>query len=123
MNKIITIATGILVTILLFVSCKKEVGVPILIKQPPIANAGADLYITLPTDSIELRGLGTDADGTIVSYEWTKVSGPSQYAFVNSDNAIAKAKNLVEGRYGFQLKVTDNSGLSAIDLVLVFVEY
>ena len=44
---------------------------------PPTANAGADQTITLPTDSIKLTGIGTDSDGTIASYLWTKISGPS----------------------------------------------
>ena len=44
---------------------------------PPVANAGIDQTITLPTNIVLLNGSGTDADGTIVSYAWTKISGPS----------------------------------------------
>src|SRR5690606_12046460 len=32
--------------------------------QPPVANAGADKSVTLPTNSITLTGSGTDSDGT-----------------------------------------------------------
>ncbi|SHG08081.1 PKD domain-containing protein, partial [Flavisolibacter ginsengisoli DSM 18119] len=43
--------------------------------QPPTANAGADQSITQPASSVTLTGSGTDADGTIASYSWTKLSG------------------------------------------------
>ena len=44
---------------------------------PPVANAGSDQTITLPTNTILLNGNGADADGTVISYAWTKISGPS----------------------------------------------
>ncbi|MGN6399892.1 MAG: PKD domain-containing protein, partial [Flavisolibacter sp.] len=40
--------------------------------QPPVANAGADKTITLPTSSVTLSGSGSDADGSISKYSWTK---------------------------------------------------
>ena len=30
----------------------------------------------LPTNTVILSGNGTDSDGTITSYTWTKISGP-----------------------------------------------
>ncbi len=45
--------------------------------KPPTANAGTDQTMTLPIDSITLTGSGNDSDGTIASYLWTKISGPS----------------------------------------------
>ncbi|MEO9893238.1 malectin domain-containing carbohydrate-binding protein, partial [Aurantibacter sp.] len=47
------------------------------VNELPIADAGDDKTITLPTNSVELVGSGTDSDGTIDSYAWTKVSGPN----------------------------------------------
>ena len=44
---------------------------------PPVANAGVDNTITLPANSVTLSGSGTDADGTVVSYSWAKISGPA----------------------------------------------
>ncbi|NDK55407.1 PKD domain-containing protein [Pontibacter fetidus] len=90
-------------------------------KKQPIANAGADLRIYLPVDSVKLVGSGTDADGTIAKYEWAKLSGPASYNLINSTAAEAKVKNLIEGDYAFTLKVTDNDGLSDADTVLVIV--
>ncbi|MFD3004041.1 PKD domain-containing protein, partial [Pontibacter toksunensis] len=45
--------------------------------QPPVANAGPDKTITLPTSSVQLSGSATDSDGTISGYSWSQVSGPN----------------------------------------------
>ena len=77
---------------------------------PPVANAGPDQTITLPLNSITLSGSGTDADGTVVGYKWTKISGPSSYNITNTTSAVTNVTGLVQGVYQFQLKVTDNQG-------------
>jgi ribosomal protein L14 len=91
------------------------------INQPPTANAGSDINITLPTNSATLTGSGSDPDGTIASYKWAKISGPSQYNINSSTKAQASANNLVKGVYQFELTVTDNAGKSAKDTVQVTV--
>ena len=83
--------------------------------HPPVANAGPDQTITLPTNSINLSGSGTDADGTITAYQWTKVSGPSAGTIANINAASTTVSALVQGVYKFELKVTDNNGASARD--------
>ena len=88
---------------------------------PPVANAGSIQIITLPTSSVSLRGSGTDADGTIVSYAWTKTSGPSTFYIVNSSSAITDITNLVQGTYLFTLTVTDNNGATGSAAVQVTV--
>jgi len=89
--------------------------------QAPKANAGADKKVTLPTNSVTLSGSGTDPDGTITSYQWKKVSGPSQYNVTSSTSAQTSVNNLAQGTYKFELKVTDNSGRTATDTVQVEV--
>ena len=96
-------------------------GAPPQTNQLPKANAGSNLVITLPTNSVTLTGSGTDADGTIASYQWSKVSGPSQYSIVSSTKAQTIVNNLVEGIYQFALTVTDNSGAAAKATVQVTV--
>ena len=50
----------------------------------PIANAGPDQSITLPVNSVTLNGSGSvDPDGNIIAYNWTKISGPSQFTIAN----------------------------------------
>ena len=87
----------------------------------PVAQAGSDITIALPVNNITLSGSGTDADGTIVSYSWSKVSGPSNYNIANSGSAVTNVSGLVDGVYQFQLKVTDNEGATATDIITVKV--
>ena len=87
----------------------------------PTANAGTDQSITLPTNTVSLNGSGTDADGTISSYSWTKISGPASGTITNATSAATTVTGLVQGVYQFQLKVTDNNGATAVDTVQVTV--
>jgi K+-transporting ATPase c subunit len=87
----------------------------------PKAIAGADQTITLPTNAVTLSGSGTDADGTIASYKWNKISGPAQFAIVSSSAAQTAVNGLVQGVYAFELVVTDNNGALGRDTVKVTV--
>ena len=89
--------------------------------QGPSANAGPDMNITLPTSSVTLSGSANDPDGTIASYQWSKVSGPSQYSIASATQEQTGVNNLTQGIYEFELEVTDNSGASATDIVWVTV--
>ncbi len=88
---------------------------------PPVANAGADQMITLPTNSLTIKGAGSDADGTVAKYQWTKISGPSSYNIVSATSAVTNVTGLVQGLYQFQLKVTDNNGAIGTDIIQVTV--
>ncbi len=89
--------------------------------QPPTANAGSNITLTLPTNSTTLVGSGTDGDGTIVSYAWTRVSGPTTYTLGNANSATTTLTNLVQGTYVFRLTVTDNGGATGTATVTVTV--
>ncbi len=85
----------------------------------PTANAGPDQIITLPTNSVNLNGTGTDSDGTIASFVWTSVSGPST---INpNDVEDPTASPLVAGTYVFKLTVTDDDGATDDDEVQITV--
>ncbi len=88
----------------------------------PVANAGADQTVTLPTDMITINGSATDADGTIMTYAWTQLMGPSAATLTGADSANLTAADLVEGQYQFELTVTDDDGGMGTDQVLVTVE-
>lgn len=90
------------------------------INQPPVASAGADTNINLPTNSIVLNGIGSDPDGSIVGYLWEKVGGPAA-TLTNTTIANLTASNLVAGTYTFRLTVTDNDGATDFDDVQVIV--
>ena len=90
-------------------------------KTFPTANAGADQTITLPLSSVILSGSGSDPDGNAVTYQWTKVSGPSA-TLINDTAASASVSNLKAGDYVFRLTVTDVKGTTASDDVAITVK-
>ena len=98
-----------------------QVAVIVAPNLAPVANAGANIVLTLPANSTTLNGSGTDADGTITAYLWTKIAGPSAGTLVNATSAVASLTGLVQGVYQFRLRVTDNAGATASDTVQVTV--
>jgi len=89
--------------------------------KPPVSKAGADQTITLPLSSVVLRGAGSDPDGTISSYQWSQVSGPSKSMINSLTSATTLVDSLKQGIYVFRLTVTDNKGLAASDEVTITV--
>lgn len=76
---------------------------------PPMAYAGADRVITLPTNSVNVRAQASDKDGKIVSYEWTQTYG--RRASISGGNSPSvRIHNLTEGPHIFRLRVKDNDG-------------
>src|SRR3990167_989682 len=110
-------------------SAKLEYGVdaylsvtpPPPVNQLPQANAGGDRAIILPINSITLTGSGTDADGTIIAYAWSKVTGSDSYSLGSPSSATTTVSNLIQGTYVFQLRVTDDKGAIATDNVTITV--
>ncbi len=113
-----------LIVLLLATSCAKETSCENCINEniPPIAKAGADIVLDLPTDSVLLDGRNSsDADGTIASFQWSKISGPVSSIIRTPDSPQTIIAALTQGVYSFVLKVTDDKGLSDIDTVQVLV--
>jgi len=89
---------------------------------PPVANAGNSRTVILPANSATLDGsLSYDPDGTIASYTWLQLSGPSSANITGSGTSSANATNLIAGIYTFQLTVTDNQGASSVANVKITV--
>lgn len=94
-----------------------------LTNVPPIAKAGLDQQVDSNTPVILIGG-GTDADGTIVSYQWTQISGPT-VTLSNANQAyttftaptVTALTDLL-----FALKVTDDKGASHTDFVIIQVK-
>jgi PKD domain/Secretion system C-terminal sorting domain len=93
-----------------------------VVPGPPSANAGPDQTITLPTNSVTLSGSGSETNGTIVTYAWTQVSGPGSATINVPGSALTAVSGLVQGTYQFKLTVTDNSGVTASDVMFVTVK-
>jgi hypothetical protein len=93
-----------------------------VVNKGPIANAGPDQTITLPTNFVSLNGgASSDPDGSIVTYQWTKISGPSQFTLSSSTGSTISVTNLAQGTYVFRLQVVDNKGAQAVDDVSIIV--
>ncbi|TDX01918.1 PKD domain-containing protein [Dinghuibacter silviterrae] len=89
----------------------------------PVANAGGNQTITLPTNSVTLNGSGSSESGTgsISSYQWTLVSGPTGYVLTNGTAVQATLGSLVAGTYKVSLTVKDNNGKTSSDTVTITV--
>ena len=91
--------------------------------SPPTVDAGADQTVAERTE-IALSGSAQDEDGTIRSYRWTQVAGPS-VDLVDADRAAARFTT-PDGLSGsaelvFRLTVRDDSGVAASDDVIITV--
>ncbi len=102
-----------------FASCQKEND--FIENVVPTADAGLSQSITFPTDSVTLSGTGTDADGQVVAYLWSQVSGPAASIIRNPGSPSTIVKFSIPGSYLFQLMVTDNKGATGVDTSRVVV--
>ena len=86
----------------------------------PTASAGEDITVTLPQNSVELQGIASDADGSVASVLWKKISGGSA-SIATAAQRTTQVNSLTEGAYVFEFVVTDNLGATASDRVNVTV--
>lgn len=115
---LICIPLGLLT--LFFSNCTKE---EIINNKVPKAEAGESQVIQLTENkgSATLTGVGTDADGQVVAYIWSQVSGPNASDIVNEGSATTQVNNLIAGIYLYQLMVVDNEGATGVDTVSLTV--
>lgn len=85
----------------------------------PRVWAGPDQWVALP--SFVLDGSATDAQSTIQSYSWTKISGPHSFFIEHPKAPRTRVTDLAPGTYKFELTGTDPGGLTGKDTVAVFV--
>jgi hypothetical protein len=102
--------------LLCVISCKKDFEE----NKVPVADAGQSKTIALP-DSAVVSGSGTDADGKVVAYLWSQVSGPANSIIVNPGATSTIIRFTVPGSYLFQFMVTDDNGATGVDTVSVLV--
>ncbi len=95
-----------------------QVVITVKANQPPTANAGPDQIVNDSDDNgsemVTLTGSGSDADGTIETYEWTEGTT------VLGDTASIMREFSV-GEHTVTLTVTDNGGATASDTVTITV--
>lgn len=88
--------------------------------QPPVANAGNDIHIYHPQDSVTVHGSANDIDGGVVSSVWEQLSGPQVLADTLTGPDLY-LHDLITGTYTFRLTATDDNGEQGSDDVTVFV--
>ncbi len=84
-------------------------------------NAGNDISLVLPSNSVSLNATANSTAGNINSYIWNKISGPALYSISNPGIINPVLSNLVEGTYTFELTVTDDSFNTASDTINIIV--
>ncbi|MGB3778872.1 MAG: fibronectin type III domain-containing protein, partial [Tunicatimonas sp.] len=101
--------------------------------QPPQVSIAGAAVITLdrPENSASLVATATDGDGTIASFQWEQVSGPTTASLSGATSATLSVDNLeLDGNFGaqsrpegyvFRVTVTDDDGATATDEVRVRV--
>jgi hypothetical protein len=89
--------------------------------QPPSAGAGADQTVTLPA-AAALSGTAND-DGlpvppSLLTFTWSKVSGPGNVTFANSHALSTTAGFSAAGTYVLRLTATDGALSTSDDLTV-----
>jgi hypothetical protein len=88
----------------------------------PVAKAGDDLAVSFLKNEFTLNGGESyDADGTIDSYEWKFIKGPSNPLVASNDKSLSKVNTFGSGVYVFELTVKDNEGATGVDTVAVAI--
>jgi hypothetical protein len=113
------LSLGLLMTL----SCKKmETTCTNCSNNIPIARAGADQFISLPTNSVLLDGSNSKPAGVpIKEFNWEKIDGPTSCTIENPTGAKTFVRNLEAGVYHFQLAVTDMAGSTDRDTVMITI--
>ncbi|MGH8021476.1 MAG: PKD domain-containing protein, partial [Opitutaceae bacterium] len=92
--------------------------------QGPSVNAGADLSITLPVDTVPLDGTvgddGLPSGGTLTT-AWTKQSGPGTVTFGDASTVDTTVVFAADGTYVLRL-TGDDGNLQSFDEVTITVD-
>ncbi len=111
------------ISIISFSSCQNEVAqiINAATHAVPVANAGPSNIIQLPVNTDTLKGTGSSANGAVIGYLWSLVSGPNSPIIVSPSSRITLIKDLVAGNYIFQFAVIDSAGYTGVDTVTIKV--
>lgn len=89
--------------------------------QPPIADAGENITISLPQTWVVLSAANSTDDNKIEGYRWEEVEGPSIGNILMANESKTNVTGLTKGGYVFKVTVTDDNQNAATDLVYVIV--
>lgn len=93
-----------------------------VVNQKPVATPYPPYILVATADSTQIKSVNADADGKIVSIQWTQISGPTTATIRTPTLDSTIVANLqTGGSYLFRISITDNSGDSAFATVSVVV--
>ncbi|HWS87495.1 MAG TPA: RHS repeat-associated core domain-containing protein [Pyrinomonadaceae bacterium] len=90
----------------------------------PVADAGPDQTITLPTDTVSLSGSASDdglPEGATLDTVWSKVSGPGPVAFGDARAPATTATFTEPGTYVLRLSAADTLLVSKDEVTVTVV--
>lgn len=89
--------------------------VTVEVNNPPVVDFSSIVDFTFDnnTANINVTASATDADGTVVSYAWSSIEGPTVATFTPDNTGNTTITNLRPGSYIVRLTVTDNDGASS----------
>jgi hypothetical protein len=105
-------------------SVSNSASVQITVNTPPnvVISANPDTLVVLNTNTVTLIGsASTDPDGTISSYSWIKLVGPSGGNISSPNSANTNIIGLSQGVYVYQLTAVDNNGASSSKTIRITV--
>lgn len=88
--------------------------------KPPVVNAGNDQEVSVGTQ-VSLFANASDPDGRVVSYLWSKVSGPAGDNITSPASMSTSVSFTTAGAYIYKITVTDNEGAEASDEISIKV--
>ena len=83
---------------------EQPVGQPAI--TPPQVNAGPDVWLPLPANSIVLHGSVLSTPSTIMSHEWKVLSGPPSISLESPTALRPTVANLEQGTYDLEFALT-----------------
>lgn len=108
-------------TVAIYVLPEAEADETLALNLPPQADAGLNQFVSA-SETVLLDGSqSTDVNGERLSYEWSILSKPADSfsRIQNADQAIANLTPDTNRTYILQLKVTDETGASDFDTVVL----
>ncbi|MCG6969662.1 MAG: hypothetical protein LJE85_07850, partial [Gammaproteobacteria bacterium] len=88
----------------------------------PVVNAGGDRSV-VSGSSVQITAIASDTDGSIDSYAWSRVSGPSVTLLGSATPTVSFTAPTVSvnDNLTLRLTVTDNDGVDASDDVIITI--
>ncbi len=101
------------------IASSATINISVADPERPTAEAGEDVFLTLPENSLTLEpSVSSDVP---VEYSWTQVEGPNTAAISAPTAQAISVSDLIEGMYIFEFTVTNANGLSTSDRISVTV--